>query len=248
MAIIIKGRLLDANDPTICVPVMDADAADIIGSVKRLVDSKVEMIEWRADFFDSLHDVEKLKKLLFELRDMTRDVILLVTIRTESQGGQCRLSEQELKKLLVEISQTHCADLIDVEYFSFSDPEKVIDKLHERGALLVVSHHDFSGTPSFDLMASLLEQMRDADADIVKLAVMPKSMQDVCTLLSVTSDFYEKNPTIPAITMSMGSMGVPSRVMGYMFGSCVTFASEGKAASAPGQLPFTDLSDIYKKL
>ena len=112
----------------------------------------------------------------------------------------------------------------------------------------MVSHHDFSGTPSFDLMASLLEQMRDADADIVKLAVMPKSMQDVCTLLSVTSDFYEKNPTIPAITMSMGSMGVPSRVMGYMFGSCVTFASEGKAASAPGQLPFTDLSDIYKKL
>lgn len=71
-------------------------------------------------------------------------------------------------------------------------------------------------------MKMLLEQMCAGGADIVKLAVMPQNMEDVLKLLSVTYEFKEENPDTPVITMSMGKMGMISRLCGESFGAAVT--------------------------
>lgn len=244
MAVIIKGRLIDAKNPLICVPVMGESATEIIKKAAELAGSGVEMIEWRADFFDGLSDSAKVREVLEKLQEIAQKAILLVTVRTKSQGGHAVMSEEELRTLLIEIAQAHAADLIDVEYFSFEAPGRVIERLQERGALVVLSHHDFNETPKRAVMRTLLSDMAELDADIIKLAVMPVEMQDVSNLLSITAWFSEENPGTPIITMSMGASGVLSRVGGFMFGSCVTFASDGDATSAPGQLPYTDVSGI----
>ena len=49
------------------------------------------------------------------------------------------------------------------------------------------------------------------------------------------------------ITMSMGKLGMVSRISGELFGSCVTFAA-GKKASAPGQIAMDDLKNILQIL
>ena len=85
------------------------------------------------------------------------------------------------------------------------------------------------------------------DADIVKLAVMPQNMEDVLKLLSVTNEFKEENPDTPVITMSMGKMGMISRLCGESFGAAVTFAAH-KKASAPGQMEMHEVADILEKM
>ena len=94
-----------------------------------------------------------------------------------------------------------------------------------------------------DTIATLLEQMADSDADIVKIALMPQNAEDVLCLLEQTNAFHEKYPNQPLITMSMGKLGVISRISGEVFGSCVTFGA-GKVSSAPGQIPMLKLQEI----
>ena len=61
--------------------------------------------------------------------------------------------------------------------------------------------------------------MQDYGADIPKMAVMPKSKQDVLTLLSATLEMSEQFADRPIITMSMAGTGVVSRLTGETFGS-----------------------------
>ena len=247
MAIIIKGRLIDAKNPTICVPIVDTTTAGILRHASNLVEKNIEMIEWRADCYEYLDDSKKVREVLEKLRDITSNTILLVTVRTRAQGGLCAMPEEELRGILIEIAQAHAADLIDVEYFSFENPGKIVTRLQERGALVVLSHHDFVETPKRAVMRTLLSGMSDIDPDIVKLATTPLSMQDVSNLLSVTDEFVTDNPGTPVITMSMGRQGAISRIGGFCFGSCVTFASDGEA-SAPGQLPYEDVATAIRLL
>ena len=71
---------------------------------------------------------------------------------------------------------------------------------------------------------------------------MPQGPQDVLTLLGAT---YAATQTVglPLISMSMGAYGSLSRMMGWVFGSTVTFAV-GKSSSAPGQVPIEELQSM----
>ena len=93
----------------------------------------------------------------------------------------------------------------------------------------------------------LMDQMKHSNADIVKLAVMPQSADDVLRLLSETNHFHRRYPDQPLVTMSMGKLGAVSRICGEVFGSCVTFGV-GKNASAPGQIEMAKLEEILQVL
>lgn len=58
---------------------------------------------------------------------------------------------------------------------------------------------------------------------------------------------YHKHADRPLITMSMGSLGVVSRVSGATFGSAATFGA-AKKASAPGQVSVDELRSILEVL
>ncbi len=72
-----------------------------------------------------------------------------------------------------------------------------------------------------------------------KVAVMPRTREDVLTLLAATWQASQALE-IPLISMSMGPMGAVSRIVGGVYGSALTFAV-GKSSSAPGQIPIDDL-------
>lgn len=57
----------------------------------------------------------------------------------------------------------------------------------------------------------------------------------------------KKELSIPFITISMGKLGAVSRICGETFGSCITFGA-GTDASAPGQIPATQLRKILELL
>ena len=245
MPVIIKGHLIDHHRPTVCVPVTKTTELEILMEIRRLCSLDVEMIEWRADFYEHLLDEEQLKRILLEIKSIVGKHILLVTVRTKSQGGQVELAENEYAGLLRTIAISHSADLLDVELMSLKDPRRSIERLHEHGCVIIASHHDFNKTPDKTVMFSVLQDMVEADADLVKLAVMPKSMEDVLLLLQSTLDFHRQYPNVPAVTMSMEQLGLLSRLTGQIFGSCITFGSMGQI-SAPGQVDAKELKEALR--
>lgn len=83
--------------------------------------------------------------------------------------------------------------------------------------------------------------------DITKIAVMPRRRLDVLELLVAAVEMEEVHGDRPCVTMSMGGLGVISRVSGGFSGSAITFGTVGRS-SAPGQLPAEKLEDILRIL
>lgn len=243
----VKNKTIGEGKPLVCVSVMDAKKADILAEVKRLVESHTEMIEWRVDAFEGLKSVNAVRDVLREMAPVVKDTIVVFTFRSKEQGGQCSLNHEEVYDLHQIAAESKVVDFIDVEYFYTEDADEEISSLQKMGAKIITSHHDFHETPSADVLFMLLEQMKHSNADIVKLAMMPQSTEDVLRLLSETNHFHKRYPNQPLITMSMGKMGTVSRICGETFGSCVTFGA-GKNASAPGQIPMEKLEEILEIL
>ena len=109
-----------------------------------------------------------------------------------------------------------------------------------------MSNHDFHQTPAKADITGRLKKMEEAGADICKIAVMPQSPADVLTLLDATWEACQ-TANHPIVTISMGKLGLISRIAGSTFGSAITFGTAG-TASAPGQLDSASLKNILDVL
>ena len=242
----IKNIAFGKDRPVVCVPLTETDKDRLLSFARECIGNSVRMLEWRIDLFLEKNDVSVLLDTLKSLRKEAFDAVLLVTYRTLPQGGKGSLSDAELKVLLADIaSDENRPDLIDIEGLCLEDSGTFIRGLKEHGVKIIASHHEFKITPSYDEMRQILDMLSGLGADIVKLAVMPENTADVLRLMSVTNDFHEAHPDIPVVSMSMGSVGMISRISGEMSGSCITFGA-GESASAPGQIPYADLERILK--
>ena len=90
--------------------------------------------------------------------------------------------------------------------------------------------------------------MEHLGADIGKIAVMPHNERDVLRLMELTRR-AGAFVSMPLITMSMGQLGMISRLSGNLTGSVMTFgALTSEKASAPGQITVKELKSIIKLL
>ncbi len=243
----IRGITIGEGRPLLCAPIIEDTKDGILSECRSLLDTPADMIEWRADLFEGIRECDAVIEILERMRSILGEKLLLFTCRSKRQGGNAALSEEENHGLLLAVAKSGFADLIDMEYFSFQHPGKEIRLLHEAGAVIVASHHDFHETPPEEAMEHLLQNMADGSADLVKLAVMPENMEDVLRLLAVTDRFRKDYPDTPIITMSMGRYGMLSRICGEFFGIAVTFGYH-RRASAPGQIGLGELSQMLKKI
>lgn len=243
----VKNKVIGNGKPLICISVMDSEINGIIEEIKRLIANGAEMIEWRVDAFSGVRSPNAVRQVLKEVAPLIENTIFVFTFRSKEQGGGCSLSSEKVYDLHQVAAESKVADFIDVEYFYTEDADEEIHTLQKMGTKVITSHHDFHETPSSDVLFMLLEQMNHSNADIVKMAMMPNSTEDVLRLLEETNRFHKRYPKQPLITMAMGKLGVISRVAGETFGSCVTFGA-GKNASAPGQIEMKKLQQILDAL
>ena len=112
---------------------------------------------------------------------------------------------------------------------------------------LILSWHDFAGTPDAARLAAVLEEMLAAEADIVKLVTLAQQPADNLRLLSLIPRAKAQGKEI--IAFCMGPLGKWSRVAAPLLGSWLTFAPFSKpGASAPGQLTVNDLKRVWRTL
>ena len=146
------------------------------------------------------------------------------------------------------VARSGAADLIDVEIFTGDAVvSRIIEGAHAAGVAVIASNHDFDKTPEKDDMIGRLKKMQQMGADLLKLAVMPHSTRDLLTLLDATEEMNRLYAKRPVITMSMGGVGVLSRMCGEVFGSALTFGAAGQA-SAPGQMQVEELHTVLRLL
>jgi 3-dehydroquinate dehydratase-1 len=135
-----------------------------------------------------------------------------------------------------------------VEVFGEEEKKcKLIRAIQKKGVRVIASSHDFQKTDPQEVLLARFDVMDKSGADVLKMAVMPKSFADVANLLSVTAQMTEERTEKPVITMSMGAVGALSRICGEMTGSALTFGTVG-SASAPGQIPMDRLKSLMQAL
>ena len=240
----IRGVEIGAGIPKICVPIVGVTKEEILAQAKSLQTLPVDVVEWRIDWFENVFDFDSLKDTLTDLRAALGDLPLLMTFRTSKEGGEKAIEPEAYAELNIKAAQTGLADLVDVEVFTGDEiVSRIIREVHAAGVKIVASNHDFDKTPDKDDIVSRLRKMQDMDADIPKIAVMPRCKRDVLTLLAATEEMATDYADRPIITMSMAGTGVISRLCGEVFGSALTFGAAGKA-SAPGQMGVQDLNTV----
>ena len=246
--VVVGNIAIGEGVPKICVPIVGQTEAEILQAIEQVKDLSVDLIEWRADWFADVRELEAVQVVLKKMRDILGDTPLVFTFRTKEEGGERAITEAEyvsLNKLAVD---SGCVDLIDVEMFSMADvANEMITYAKQMGVKVIGSNHDFSKTPEKDVIIERLRRIQALGADIPKIAVMPQSKSDVMTLLCATEVMSTKYADRPIITMSMGEKGIISRVSGEFTGSAVTFGTAGKA-SAPGQMPIDELKMMLELL
>lgn len=237
---------LGEGRPKIIVPIVGKTEAEILEAAVQARDLDCDLIEWRIDFFEKVEEPSQVAVLSHKVKEAIQKP-LLVTFRTKKEGGELELSDQAYFEIYAELLKTGAVDLLDVELFMPEQPvQETIELAHQKGVKIVMCNHDFDATPSQEEIVRRLSLMEEKNADICKIAVMPNSNQDVLTLLQATAEMKSK-ATRPLITMSMGALGMVSRVSGEVFGSSATFGA-AKKASAPGQVPVSVLRDMLENL
>jgi len=231
--------------PYICTPLTGKNREEILSELETIIPKQPDLIEWRVDFLEEIHNTEHVLALADEISS-TSCIPLLFTIRSEKEGGEkISLSEEEKIVLLNEVCKSPDIDIIDFEVSNHPEHiKKLRNKSKENNKKLILSYHNFDHTPVNTEILKHIFEAEFYEADIAKVAVMPKNKEDVLRLLDVTKEADEALD-IPIVTMSMGSIGSLSRMMGWAFGSIITFGV-GVQSSAPGQVPIDRLRQMIE--
>ncbi len=237
----VRDITIGEGAPKICVPIVGRSREEILRQMEEGKASGADLAEWRADWYEALWEPGRLEEMLLDLREGLGNLPLLVTFRTAGEGGEQEIGAEEYEEFLMRALASGKADLLDVELFMGEGLLKgICVKAHERGVRVVASSHDFQKTPPKEEIISRLRRMQEAGADLLKMAAMPLDAGDVLTLLTATWEMRRRFAAQPLITMSMGKLGLISRISGEIFGSAMTFGAAGRG-SAPGQIGAEEL-------
>jgi 3-dehydroquinate dehydratase-1 len=227
------------------VPITGTTADEAIAQARVIgASAQTDVVEFRIDFLDIALDARRLATLGPRVAAQLNGKPLIVTFRTQPEGGNKTIADDDYRALYETLLKAPFADLIDIE---MSRGEAVVRRLvaaaHDIGAFIVMSSHDFSGTPPAAELLARLRRQQELGADVLKLAVMPRDPADVLELLRATWEMASRYAERPIMTMSMGGTGVVSRLAGEIFGSAMCFGMMGRA-SAPGQIDVDRLTDV----
>ncbi|MDO8418657.1 MAG: type I 3-dehydroquinate dehydratase [Rubrivivax sp.] len=232
--------------PLICTPLVGRTREEVLAEVAAVLPKAPDLLEWRVDFFAALGDAQAVIDTARAIRAACGDTPVLFTRRSTREGGQpITVTEANVVRVHEAVCDTRYVDMVDWEMSSDSAAfARIRSATQANGLPLVASYHNFQATPDAAWLAAKFAEAERLGAEVAKVAVMPQGPQDVLTLLAATHA-ASQTVAIPLISMSMGAYGSLSRMVGWAFGSTVTFAV-GRGSSAPGQVPIEDLRAVLE--
>ena len=220
----------------VCVSISSTDTPELLGRAQRAERLLADLIEIRLDKLRSHHG---LSKVVHSVQGP-----IIATNRSLSERGSFDRSEAERLRIL--------SDAIDDGAY-YVDLEMTTEKLdgaitdfREKGAKIILSHHDYLRTPDLAKLQSTLEQLQKYKPDLCKIVTTAQVPDDNLRILSLLDKNRRKTPML---SFAMGPIGVWSRIMAPFYGAAFTYASLDRGLeTAPGQTSITDLRRIYDTL
>lgn len=192
-----------------------------------------DLVEMRADYISGLKstDIDIIRQ------KSTKPSIF--TCRKQEEGGKYNGTEKSRLDII-----RHAIDLgfdyIDVEYSTLKNL-----KIDKKNSKLIASFHDFEKTPPYWELTRLVFDMKQTNADIIKIATMVTKEYDLQVLYRI---LLSKKPSENQIIIGMGQLGKQSRILGPLLGSYLTYAATDTSATAPGQININAMKTIYSLL
>lgn len=242
----VRGRIFGGDKVLICLPLVSKDIKSLCEDAKMLYAAAPDIIEWRADYFES-ENIKDINLGLKSLRKEIGDIPLIFTVRDYSEGGRKKISDDNKLSILKSVCQENLVDIVDIELSKGEDYiKKVKVFIKDSDIKLILSYHNFIKTPETGIIVNKILSAAKNGADIPKIAVMAQSLEDTTNLLNST--LKAKNMiNSPIISMCMGEQGVISRVVGGHYGSDMTFGFLGES-SAPGQIKMDTLKNLLENI
>lgn len=221
-----KRSFINYDKPLLTVMVQ----ADNPARIKELMDkSTPEGAEAFGIQFERMKSEYRTKEIYMDLFSHAKDKPVYVTnYRLGHNEGK---SDDELADELLELAECG-ADLCDVmgDYFDRQPDEvavhegaiekqkKLIEKIHDRGAKVLMSSHVYKFTPAERVLEIALEhQMRDAD--ICKIVTGAGNMNEQLENLKIIN-MLKENLKIPFLFLCVGECGILRRIGGEL-GCCM---------------------------
>jgi 3-dehydroquinate dehydratase type I len=132
------------------------------------------------------------------------------------------------------------ATYVDIELESDPDYRReLIGKARSLNRQVIISHHDFKGTPEFEVLKNIAASCREAGADVVKIACTVNSTRDIQALMGLYRDGGRM------VVIGMGDKGLITRIAAPFMGAEFTFASLSTGReTAPGQVDRQTLASV----
>ena len=226
----------------ICTTIQNRTLEEIMNLLESS-EPRIQMAEIRLDRCPlSIEEIE----YLFS----SSDTPLVATCRVVDDGNGTWEEAEEKLTAAVEAG----AAFLDLE---IEAPKEVGKRLRractEYGTTMIRSSHFFAGTPSDDVLRNTVEKCRKFGGEIVKIAAMAKSGEDVARVLALYSSIASTNSAaetqrpVELVAFSMGEIGKVSRLDCLKLGSPFTYAALNEnEAAAPGQWCYSEmLTAVY---
>ena len=217
----------------ICTCIQNKGLEEIFGILER---SDIEMAEIRLDLCPALTD-EDIESLF-----SGTDIPLIATCRIEGSADM-REAERRLK-----VAIAAGAKYVDLEIEAPAPMGKRIRRAaRECGTTLIRSYHDFSGTPDAETLAEMVTKCRIFGSDIIKVATMARSSEDVERVMALYGMEYpdgrvQEEGTL--VAFCMGEAGKQSRLDCLRRGAPFTYAAlDESEATAPGQWTAAEMNE-----
>jgi 3-dehydroquinate dehydratase-1 len=161
------------------------------------------------------------------------------TLRSKNEGGNFAGSEKDRLRWLHKLAE-YRPMLLDVELETLKENDELADDLELLATPVLVSWHDFVGTPTNDKIADILAEMR-IYSNYVKIVTTASSIDDSLRLL----ELYGGTTGLNAIIFAMGQEGVISRILCTAIGNAPFTYASLESAVAPGQLTVKQMRKLY---
>ncbi len=221
--------------PRICIALGFSTAERLLDHARREVEAGETFLEFRLDYLDCPErGIEVISALL---RDYP-DCFVLATCRRHQNHGRFNGSIEEQIRLLNAAVEAG-ARAVDVEIETAEPAAARLDVFRGR-AMLVLSYHNFEGTPALE---TVLRRMSAIPAEAYKIVATARKPSDNLRVLSLG----RQHPRQPLVLLAMGEIGFPSRVLSTIFGGLYTYATPKTAeGTAAGQVCARQLRQLYR--
>ncbi len=219
--------------PRICIALGLPDAERLLEQACREAAQGERFLEFRLDYLPS---PEQGAAVIQEFLRLYPDATVLATCRRHQNHGRFNGSiEEEFRILSTAIAAG--ARAVDVEIESAENALARMDLLG--GAQVVVSYHNFEGTPALD---PVMRRMLKVPAAAYKVVTTARKPSDNLKILSLLKDHCKT----PLVVLAMSEAGFSTRVLCTVLGGAFTYAAPTTAeGTAAGQVSSKILHNLY---